>query len=96
MVEQPNESVVKPEPEVEVESIELNKSEDCIIIVGAFGSSANVNKMLRKIEGLGWSGYQDQKSSRLTRVGVQVQCSSLNESLRQVKSKIEPAAWILE
>lgn len=96
---------IEPEPIVEEKPIEIIKEDktiksedsgDCIIIVGAFGSTANVSKMLGKIERLGMIGYQDSQLSRLTRVGVKANCNSVNESLQQVKNQIEPTAWILE
>ncbi len=72
---------------------------ECIIIVGQFGSKENVNRMIRKLEGDGYESYEgwsDEK--KLKTVGVRFIYSSNSKKermLRKIRSKYHPDAWIL-
>lgn len=98
-VEMKSEPIVEPkvtEPTVLETKQSFAKADgDCIIVVGAFGSAANLNKMEKKLTDLGWRVYSE-KSVTLTRMGVYAPCdrSELNAALREIKTTVEPAAWI--
>ncbi len=98
-LEKKSEPVVEPkitEPTVVETKQSFAKADgDCIIVVGAFGSPANLNKMEKKLTDLGWRVYSE-KSVTLTRMGVYASCdrSELNAALREIKATVEPAAWI--
>jgi len=72
---------------------------ECIIIVGQFGSADNVNKMIRKLEDDGYETYEGwSKEKNLKTVGIKFTYSSDSKKermLRKIKSKYHPDAWIL-
>lgn len=72
---------------------------ECIIIVGQFGSKKNIDKMIRKLESDGYESYQGWSEEKdLTTVGVKFTYASESRKermLRQLKSKYHPNAWIL-
>lgn len=72
-------------------------SGDCVIVVGAFGSGPNREKMIQKLETKGYRVYVDSARS-LSRVGVYASCnrSELQGQLSQIKSEIEASSWILK
>ncbi len=90
-----HEAITKPERSVVKDA---KPSQKAIIIVGAFGSAANAEKMVSKIEDLGFNAYQDQPS-RLNRVGVEATYTSqeeLDSILSTVQKSITLRAWILK
>lgn len=70
---------------------------ECIVIVGAFGSTANADRMENKIRELGWKPYREQPI-RLTKMGAYVPCDAvkLQNALREIQAEIEPGAWIFK
>ena len=80
----------------EMKSYIRTASGNCVIIVGSFGRKSNVNKMLKKIEDLGYTTHVDSQTLKLTRVGVSVDCNSIEGVLSEVKHKLGENAWILE
>ena len=82
-----NENVVK-KADTKLES-ELS----CIYILGSFGSSKNIERMIIKIENLGLSVHRE-KSGQNTRIGALIPCDDA-ESLSQLK-QIEPNTWLLD
>ena len=76
----------------------VSAGQKAIIIVGAFGSPANADKMIREVESLGYNGYQD-RPRKLNRVGVEVSYTSeeeLDSILTTVQKRITSRAWILK
>lgn len=72
--------------------------ESAIVIVGAFGSLSNADKMVRQIKELGMESYRDQPS-QLHRVGVSINYSSeeeLESMLSSIQKSITSKAWILK
>ena len=71
---------------------------ECIIIVGQFGSEDNVNRMIRKLEGDGYESYEGwSEEKKLKTVGIRFTYSSDSKKqrmLRKIKSKYHPDAWI--
>ena len=73
-----------------VDELEEN---NCIYILGSFGSSSNVNRMMKKIESLGLSVHREASGKNI-RIGAVIPCSD-QLSLSQLK-QIEPNAWLLD
>jgi cell division protein FtsN len=69
---------------------------DCMIVVGAFKSQANVERMQAKLTSLGMVPYVLQRGS-LTHVGVLQPCrtAKLRTVLYDVRSAIAEGAWVL-
>lgn len=72
---------------------------ECIIIVGQFGSKKNTDKMVRNLESDGYESYQGWSDEKgLTSVGVKFIYTSESEKekmLQKLRSKYHPDAWIL-
>lgn len=99
------EELSEPEP---VESIPFDtkdtesatlspNSKECIIIVGAFGKKAGVEKRIGEIVDLGYSVYQDKKG-KLTRVGIQFAYQDedeIKDKLDAMRDNFDNRAWIL-
>jgi len=72
------------------------KTGKCIVIVGAFGNTANADKMISKLQNLGYKTYSSNGQG-LTRVGLYFECG-INDQ-EQFKSKIRKQiaydAWFL-
>ena len=66
----------------------------CIIIVGAFGLDANVNRMRNRIEEAGYSSIAIP-GHRLTKVGLRFNCDDSNGvALDWAQENLDPNAWI--
>ena len=94
--------VEDPIDDSEVSSVTSNNStpeNECIIIVGQFGSESNVNKMIRKLEEDGYVSYEGwSEEKNLKTVGIRFPYSSdrkKEKMLRKIRSKYHPDAWIL-
>ncbi len=72
---------------------------ECIIIVGQFGSKKNIDKMVRKLEDDGYESYQEWSEEKgLTSVGAKFTYTSESKKereLRKLRAKYHPNAWIL-
>jgi len=70
--------------------------DQCVIIVGAFSSTSNVQRMEALLSAEGHSVYQSSVGG-LTRVGVHAPCAppDILRELRTIRKEIEPGAWIL-
>jgi nucleoid DNA-binding protein len=72
---------------------------ECIVIVGQFGSKKNIDKMIQKIESDGYESYQGWSAEKdLTTVGVKFPFTSEREkerTLRTLRSKYHANAWVL-
>lgn len=80
-----------------VEETTSVSTSSAIIVVGAFGSPANAEKMINRIKELGFDAYRDQPS-KLHRVGLAVDYNSeeeLDTILSSVQKNITSKAWIL-
>jgi hypothetical protein len=71
-------------------------SADCMVVVGAFKSQANVERMQAKLTSLGMIPYVLQRGS-LTHVGVLQPCrtAKLRTVLYDVRNSIAEGAWVL-
>jgi hypothetical protein len=94
--------VEDPIDDLEASSVTSNDStpeNECIIIVGQFGSESNVNKMIRKLEDDGYVSYEGwSEEKKLKTVGVRFPYSSDRKKermLRKIRAKYHPDAWIL-
>ena len=68
-----------------------------VAVVGAFGSSANVRKMVEKIYAAGYEAYTE-KSGKLTKVGIEFAYSNRDERfemLQAVQAEFNPSAYLL-
>jgi nucleoid DNA-binding protein len=72
---------------------------ECVIIVGQFGSKKNIDKMVRKLEDDGYESYQGWSEEKgLTTVGAKFTYTSESKKereLRKLRAKYHPDAWIL-
>lgn len=77
----------------------ISSDDECIIIVGQFGSKKNVDKMVRKLEKDGYESYQGWSEEKgLTTVGAKFTYTSESKKereLRKLRAKYHPDAWIL-
>lgn len=94
--------VEDPIDDLEASSVTSNNStseNECIIIVGQFGSESNVNKMIRKLEDDGYVSYEGwSEEKNLKTVGVRFPYSSdrkKEKMLRKIRAKYHANAWIL-
>lgn len=85
----------------EVSSVTSNSTageNECIVIVGQFGSESNVKKMTKRIEKDGYESYVGwSEEKKLKTVGVRFTYSSDSKkerTLRKIRSKYHPDAWI--
>lgn len=70
---------------------------ECVIIIGAFGKKAGVERRVKEIIDLGYSVYQDKKG-KLTRVGIQFiyqDKSEIREKLNAMRDNFDNRSWIL-
>ena len=67
----------------------------CYVIVGAFGVSSNVDRMIDRLEGMGY-GVATMPNRGLTQVGVTSTCDSLqiDKVLEDMRANVEAQAWI--
>lgn len=78
----------------EVPVAEETDESPCIIIVGAFGLEANVDRMKSRIEEAGYPSVEIS-GSRLTKVGLRFDCSdSDGNALNWAQQNLDPNAWI--
>ena len=100
------EEPVAAETEVEKEAKVIDTEEPssipgkkvCKIVVGSFGSKANVDKLVEKIYEAGFEPYTE-KAGSLTRVGVQLaydEESETRSALRTIRRKFDKNAKIVE
>jgi cell division septation protein DedD len=70
-------------------------NEPCFVVVGAFSNASNVERMVERIEAMGYTASQI-KGGGLTRVAIQTSCdpSQLQTVLNTARSSINPEAWI--
>ena len=68
----------------------------CIVVVGAFGVQANVDRMVQRITQMGFQPVTRSKGA-LTQVGISAQCRSaeITQLLQTMRSEVEAQAWIL-
>ena len=89
----------RQEPEVDTEEPTVAPGQrSAVIQVGIFGNSDNVERLVQKIYQAGFEPYTS-KSGNLTTVGVQFAYeteSDLQRTLRDVQSKFEPKAKIIQ
>ncbi len=98
---------VEEEPELIVEeSTDIRDTEsatlspgakECVIIIGAFGKKAGVEKRVGQIIDLGYSVYQDKKG-KLTRVGIQFAYQDeeeIKDKLDAMRDNFDNRAWVL-
>ncbi len=71
-------------------------SKECILIVGAFQSSDNVSRMVKKLKKLGYQ-YHTSKHNGLERVGIVYDCVANDPDVFKTKmrKKLEAQAWNL-
>ncbi|MDX1476053.1 MAG: hypothetical protein R3301_00050 [Saprospiraceae bacterium] len=76
--------------------VEESVDHDCVIVVGAFGEQDNARRMLARLEQRSLEATSFARGT-LTVVGVKAPCSgvALRDLLSQMRSEIEPGAWIL-
>ncbi|MFK8005770.1 MAG: hypothetical protein AB8H03_05335 [Saprospiraceae bacterium] len=96
-----NSNSIDTEDDTKSNSVTSNNSageNECIIIVGQFGSEGNVKKMIRKLEGDGYESYEGwSEEKKLKNVGIRFTYSSDSKKenmLRKIRSKYDPDAWI--
>lgn len=67
----------------------------CFVVVGAFAHADNVNRMVQRLEGLGYKSEQI-KGGTLTRVAIRTSCDKaiLQKTLSEARSGINPESWI--
>lgn len=72
-------------------------ADGCYVIVGAFGVASNVDRMVRRLEGLGYSTATMPRGA-LTQVGVPADCESqeISRVLEELKVSVEAQAWIFK
>ena len=84
------------ETSAETEESTVGESSPCYVIVGAFGVSSNVDRMIERLAGMGYD-TATMPSRGLTQVGVPARCDSheINSILRDLQTQVEAQAWIL-
>lgn len=67
----------------------------CLVVTGSFARTGNVERMIERLTSLGFA-VRISKDGGLTRVGIPVECGEQNWGLLldQVRTEVEPAAWI--
>jgi len=92
----PSETSSEPEQTLRIDGHEPRLiNGECVIIVGAFGRQANVEKVSQRIKDLGYGVHTLTYGSGVTRVGAQLNCNQAENALSELRNKIEPQAWIL-
>jgi cell division septation protein DedD len=97
-VQQDSETITTPveEPKTIEEPAETQVTEPpCFVVVGAFTNPENVNKMMDRLEGLGYKATKIEGGS-LTRVAISTSCdkTNLEKILNEARSGINPESWI--
>lgn len=87
-------------PEVLSQSGENKRSKDyssCIIVVGTYKNTRNIEEMKSRVEALGYQSYVGNIEN-MTRVGVAFDCGAVSPDsfLQQVRLRLQPDAWLLE
>ena len=74
---------------------QMTPSPDCVIIVGAFGVEANVQRMLDRLNAMNLTTTTIVRGE-LTQVGVGVVCDSqeMTETLAVLQAQVEPQSWV--
>jgi len=100
-VEEEPELFIEEEEPIDIrdtESATLSpKLKECVIIIGAFGKKAGVEKRVGQIIDLGYSVYQDKKG-KLTRVGIQFAYQDekeIKDKLDAMRDNFDNRAWVL-
>lgn len=90
-------AIIPNESQLNEENISLGFEDDCIVIVGAFRQSSNVDKMMKRLSDDGFSPWKSNHNG-LVRVGAKTTCDpgDLNTLLSNCKSKYDSGAWVLE
>lgn len=75
----------------------LDQITECIVILGVFHNAANADRMIIRLEDMGYSMYKGINPEGLTRVGFTFDCSETNleEYIREVRKNMSPKAWYL-
>ena len=96
------ETPVPPAPVEETVSSPASESvhaatEDCLVVVGAFSMTANVDRMVSRLSAMGYT-TEVRPRGALTQVAVPVNCKTTNLSvvLDFMRKNIEPQAWVLK
>ena len=93
---------VTPQPIPDLEQVtdtteEVKETIDnpCFIVVGAFTDTANVTRMMARLNDLGYEAEQISGKT-LTRVAIKTSCdqTNLQKVLDEARSNINPEAWI--
>jgi cell division septation protein DedD len=86
--------VEKPDT-IEKPAVQESTEPPCLIVVGAFTNQANVIKMMKRLQSL---GYKAEKiiGGKLTRVAISTSCDkeNLQKVLSEARASINPEAWI--
>lgn len=85
-----------PEPVEEQQVVEQEATEKpCYIVVGAFTDTANITRMINRLNDLGYTAEKLPGKS-LTRVAIVTSCDTANlqKVLDEARSNINPEAWI--
>ena len=72
-------------------------SSQCFVIVGAFGVASNVDRMLTRLQGMGYE-VATMPNRGLTQVGVPMPCegSEIEAALGDLQTHVEAQAWIFK
>lgn len=73
------------------------QKEEFVIILGAFGKSSSVDRLLKKMDKFDYTPYTKEKNG-LTRVGVRILCESseIEVHLNEVKDIFTDKAWLVQ
>ncbi|MDQ3017681.1 MAG: SPOR domain-containing protein [Bacteroidota bacterium] len=87
------EVVTTPEKETPSKPSQIEKP--CYVVVGAFASAENINRMVSRIESMGYAS-EKIKGGSLTKVAIQAECDqpTLQKVLNEARASINPDAWI--
>lgn len=68
-----------------------------IIIVGAFGSKGNANRMITRLEKAGYFPDHTKTPNGMHRIGVQITCANneLSDQLSDIRAEFNKKAWVL-
>jgi hypothetical protein len=95
----PSEVPVTQEPVEQQQTPVIEKpsqgTSPCYIVVGAFTDPSNITKMVDRLSSLGYTPEQ-LKGGSLTRVAIRTSCDqdSLQKTLNEARTSINPEAWI--
>lgn len=92
----PADTPESPAHETDTEA-EADPALPCLIVIGAFGQQANVDRMVTRLQELGWSAVTMPRGE-LTVVGVPVVCrgTAMQADLSRLRTEVEAQAWLLK